>query len=84
MCIDYRSLNQQTVKRRYTLPRIDNVFDKLQSANIFSSTDLQSACYQIRLKPEDVPKTAFTTPLGHFEFRVLCFGMTNAWHDRTS
>ena len=80
MCIDYRmdSLHQQTVKSRYPLPRIDDLFDQLQSASIFSSIDLQSAYHQVRLKPEDVPKTAFTTPLGLFEFRVLCFGLTNA------
>ena len=78
MCIDYRSLNQQTVKSRYPLPRIDDLFDKLQGAKLFSSIDLQSAYYQVRLKPEDVPKTTFTTPLGLFEFRVLCFGLTNA------
>ena len=78
MCIDYRSLNQQTVKNRYPLPRIDDLFDQLQGAKVFSSIDLQSAYYQVRLKPEDVPKTAFTTPLGLYEFRVLCFGLTNA------
>ena len=78
MCIDYRSLNQQTVKNRYPLPRIDDLFDQLQGAQVFSSIDLQSAYYQVRLKPEDVPKTAFTTPLGLYEFRVLCFGLTNA------
>ena len=78
MCIDYRSLNQQTVKSRYPLPRIDDLFDRLQGAQVFSSIDLQSAYYQVRLKPEDVPKTAFTTPLGLYEFRVLCFGLTNA------
>ena len=78
MCIDYRSLNQQTVKNRYPLPRIDDLFDQLQGAKVFSSIDLQSAYYQVRLKLEDVPKTAFTTPLGLYEFRVLCFGLTNA------
>ena len=78
MCIDYRSLNQQTVKNRYPLPRIDDLFDQLQGAQVFSSIDLQSAYYQVRLKPEDVPKTAFTTPLGLYEFKVLCFGLTNA------
>ena len=78
MCIDYRSLNQQTVKSRYPLPRIDDLFDQLHGAQVFSSIDLQSAYYQVRLKPEDVPKTAFTTPLGLFEFRVLCFGLTDA------
>ncbi len=78
MCIDYRALNKQTVKSRYPLPRIDDLFDKLQGAQVFSSIDLQSAYYQVRLKPEDVPKTAFTTPMGLYEFRVLCFGLTNA------
>ena len=78
MCIDYRSLNQQTVKNRYPLPRIDDLFDQLQGAKVFSSIDLQSAYYQVRLKPEAVPKTAFTTPLGLYEFRVLRFGLTNA------
>lgn len=71
-------LNQQTVKSRYPLPRINDLFDQLQGPQVFSSIDLQSAYYQVRLKPEDVPKTAFTTPLGLFEFRVLCFGLTNA------
>ena len=66
------------MKSRYPLPRIDNLFDKLLGAQIFSSIDLQSAYYQVRLKPEDVPKTAFSTPIGLFEYRVLCFGLTNA------
>ena len=78
MCIDYQALNKQTVKSRCPLPRIDDLFDKLQGAQVFSSIDLQSAYYQVRLKPEDVPKTAFTTPMGLYEFRVLCFGLTNA------
>ena len=60
------------------MPRIDDLFDQLQGAKYFSSIDLQSAYYQVRLKPEDVPKTAFTTPMGLFEFKVLCFGLTNA------
>ena len=78
MCIDYRALNKQTKKNRYPLPRIDDLFDKLQGATVFSSIDLQSAYHQVRLKPEDVPKTAFTTPFGLFEYTVLCFGLTNA------
>ena len=78
MCIDYRTLNKNTVKNRYPLPRIDDMFDQLQGAKVFSSIDLQSAYYQVRLKPDDVPKTAFTTPMGLYEFRVLCFGLTNA------
>ena len=78
MCIDYRALNAQTQKNRYPLPRIDDLFDQLQGAKYFSSIDLQSAYYQVRLKPEDVPKTAFTTPMGFYGFKVLCFGLTNA------
>ena len=69
MCLDFRGLNEQTVKNRYPLPRIDELFDKLQGASVFSSIDLQSAYNQVRLKPEDVPKTAFTTPFGLFEFK---------------
>ena len=78
MCIDYRALNKQTRKNRYPIPRIDDMFDKLQGATVFSSIDLQSAYHQVRLKPEDIPKTAFTTPFGLFEYTVLCFGLTNA------
>ena len=78
MCIDYRALNKQTRKNRYPLPRIDDLFDQLQGATVFSSIDLQSAYHQVRLKPEDVPKTAFTTPFGLLEYTVLCFGLTNA------
>ena len=64
MCIDYRILNKNTVKNRYPLPRIDDMFDQLLGAKVLSSIDLQSAYYQVRLKPDDVPKTAFTTPMG--------------------
>ena len=78
MCVDYRAVNKQTRKKRYPLPRIDDLFDKLQGAKVFSSIDLQSAYHQVRLKPEDVPKTAFTTPFGLFEYMVLCFGLSNA------
>ena len=76
MCIDFRGLNEQTIMNRYPLPRIDDLFDKLQGATGFSGIDLQSAYNQVRLKPEDVPKTVFTTPFGLFEFKVLCFGLT--------
>ena len=78
VCIDYRALNKQTVKNRYPLPRIDDMFDQLQGATVFSSYDLQSAYHQVRLKLEDVPKTAFTTPMGLYESLVLTFGLTNA------
>ncbi len=78
MCIDYRALNKITVKDRYPLPRIDDLFDKLRGACVFSSLDLQSGYYQIPIPEEDVPKTAFVTHVGQFQFRTLCFGLTNA------
>ena len=78
MCVDYRALNKQTVKNRYPMPRIDDLLDKLAGAKVFSSLDLQSAYNQVRITPEDVPKTAFRTPIGHYQFKVLCFGLTNA------
>jgi Reverse transcriptase (RNA-dependent DNA polymerase) len=78
MCIDYRALNKLTVKNRYPLPRIDDLFDKLKGAQVFSTLDLTSGHHQIRITPEDVPKPAFRTPQGHFQFKVLCFGLTNA------
>ncbi|KAK9808466.1 hypothetical protein WJX73_009373 [Symbiochloris irregularis] len=78
MCVDYRALNDQTVKNPYPLPRIDDLYDKLSGARVFSAIDLQSAYHQVRLKPEDIPKTAFLTPFGHFEYMVLCFGLSNA------
>ena len=78
MCIDYRALNKITVKNRYPLPRIDDLFDRLQGAKYFTSFDLSQGYHQIRMTEEDVPKTAFNTPMGHFEFKVLSFGLTNA------
>ncbi|KAJ9511277.1 hypothetical protein QJQ45_017126, partial [Haematococcus lacustris] len=78
MCIDYRQLNKITLRDQYPLPRIDDLFDKLSGCKVFSSLDLQAGYHQIRITPEDVPKTAFRTPEGHFQFKVLCFGLTNA------
>jgi hypothetical protein len=78
MCVDYRALNKLTVKNRYALPRIDDIFDKLQGAKWFTSLDLAQGYHQIRISEEDVPKTAFRTPIGHYQYKVLCFGLTNA------
>ncbi|KAJ9532587.1 hypothetical protein QJQ45_010678 [Haematococcus lacustris] len=78
MCIDYRQLNKLTLRDLYPLPRIDDLFDRLSGCSVFSSLDLQAGYHQIRITPEDVPKTAFRTPEGHFQFKVLSFGLTNA------
>lgn len=78
MCIDYRLLNKQTVRNSYTLPRIDDLLDRLQGAQYFTSLDMMDAYYQIPLHPDDIPSTAFNTPIGHYEFRVLSFGLANA------
>ncbi|GJR57042.1 putative reverse transcriptase domain-containing protein [Tanacetum coccineum] len=71
MCIDYRELNKLTVKNRYPLPRIDDLFDQLQGSNVYSKIDLRSGYHQLRVREEDIPKTAFRTQYGHYKFQIV-------------
>jgi hypothetical protein len=78
LCVDYRSLNAVTIKNKYPLPRIDILFDQLAGAQVFSKIDLRFGYHQIKIRVEDIPKTAFTTRYGLFEYRIMSFGLMNA------
>ncbi|GJR76013.1 putative reverse transcriptase domain-containing protein [Tanacetum coccineum] len=78
MCIDYRELNKLTVRNRYPLPRIDDLFDQLQGSSVYSKIDMRYGYHQLRVREEDIPKSAFRTRYRHYEFQVMPFGLTNA------
>jgi hypothetical protein len=78
LCVDYRNLNEVTIKNKYPLPQIEDLFDQMRGAKIFSKIDLRSGYHQLKIRTEDVPKIAFTTRYGLYEFLVMLFGLTNA------
>ena len=78
MCVDYRPLNEVRIKNKYPLPRIDILFDQLSKAKVFSKIDLRSGYHQIKIQPEDIPKTAFSIRYGLYEYLVISFELTNA------
>jgi hypothetical protein len=78
MCVDYRSLNDVIMKNKYPLPRIEDLFDQMRGARVFSKIDLRSGYHQMKIRPSDIPKTAFSTRYGLYEFTVISFGLTNA------
>jgi hypothetical protein len=78
LCIDYRSLNEVTIKNKYPLPQIEDLFDQMRGAKVFSKIDLRSGYHQLKIRVEDIPKTTFTSRYGLYEFTVMSFGLTNA------
>jgi hypothetical protein len=78
MCVDYRSLNEVTIKNKYPLPRIEDLFDQIKGVSIFSNIDLRSGYHQLKIRESDIPKAAFLTRYGLYEYTVMSFGLTNA------
>jgi hypothetical protein len=78
MCVDYQSLNEVTIKNKYPLPRIEDLFDQMKGASIFSKIDLRSRYHQLKIRESDIPKTTFCTRYGLYEYTVMSFGLTNA------
>ena len=78
MCVDYQSLNEVTIKNKYPLPRIEDLFDQMKGAGVFCKIDLRSGYHQLKIRKSDIPKTAFRTRYGLYEYTVMSFGLTNA------
>jgi hypothetical protein len=78
MCVDYRTLNNVTVKDKCQLPRIKDLFNQMRGASVYSKIDLRSGYHQMKIRPSDIPKTDFSTRYGLYEFIVMSFGLTNA------
>jgi hypothetical protein len=78
MCVDYRNMNEVTIKNKYSLPQIEDLFDQMRGAKVFSKIDLRLGYHQLKIRTEDVPKTTFTTRYGLYGFLVMSFGLTNA------
>jgi hypothetical protein len=78
MCVDYRSLNDVTIKNKYPLPHIEDLFDRMRGVRVFSKIDLRSGYHQMKIMPSDIPKMAFSTRYGLYEINVMSFGLTNA------
>jgi hypothetical protein len=78
MCVDYRSLNDVTVENKYSLPRLEDLFDQIRGARVFSKIDLRSSYHQMKIRPSDIPNSNFSTRYGLYEFTIMSFGLTNA------
>jgi hypothetical protein len=81
MCVDYRSLNDVTIKNKYSLPHIDDLFEQMRGARVFSKIDPRSGYHQMKVRPSDIPKTAFSTRYGLYEFTVMSCQCTSLLHE---